>query len=245
MIQFGCVARYFNPYDEEVNFARENGFTFLQVWYDRNGLLTQEITAQLQVMKSCPYPAILHALLDVNEIEEHTQKLLNIAEILEHKEVILHPVCKSEAITEQSIYKLAEKVAEALLAFKSRGITLYLENNSKLDPIFTSEEELKIMFDRNPDLEFLLDIAHIDDERHLQRMLEIRMPKILHIADRHLEVVHEHLPIGKGNINYKGIINDNFKGFEGRIILEITQSNEEIIHSKKRIEEFFTAAGQA
>lgn len=35
-MQIGCLARYFNPYEAEVEFARNNNFQFMQIWYDRN-----------------------------------------------------------------------------------------------------------------------------------------------------------------------------------------------------------------
>jgi hypothetical protein len=38
MPQFGCLARYFRPFEEEVAFARRHGFEFLQLWYVACGL---------------------------------------------------------------------------------------------------------------------------------------------------------------------------------------------------------------
>ena len=35
---FGFAARHFNLYEQEVEFARANGFSFLQVWYDEYGM---------------------------------------------------------------------------------------------------------------------------------------------------------------------------------------------------------------
>lgn len=64
------------------------------------------------------------------------------------------------------------------------------------------------------------------------------MPKILHVADRHFEVIHEHLPIGQGNIDYKYIFTNILNEFDGKIILEIIQSSKDIIASKAKIEEY-------
>jgi len=236
MIEIGYPARYFNPYCGEVNFARENGFRLLQVWYDKDGFQHKDYDEQTQIIKENDFPTIIHAVLDMNEIDEHVPRLVKILKTLEHKEIIIHPVCRSEEITEGSIYKLAHKVKSALDIFNNAGITLYLENNSKLDPIFTTAKEIEIMFEKNPELEFLLDIAHIDDYEHLKEMVSIRKPKILHIADRHLEIIHEHLPIGQGNIDYELIFKNILQGYNGRIILEVIQSDEDIINSKKIIE---------
>jgi len=38
MLEFGCLARYFNNYRDEVQFAKDNGFYFMQIWYDNKGL---------------------------------------------------------------------------------------------------------------------------------------------------------------------------------------------------------------
>lgn len=165
-------------------------------------------------------------------------KLIEIIKHLGHNELIIHPICESEEITPKTIYKLSDKVKFALERLDKENITLYLENNSRLDPIFNETNEIEIMFQQNPKLEFLLDVAHIDNYEHLKNMIKIKKPKILHIADRHLEVVHEHLPIGQGNIDYKYIFTNILKEFDGKIILEIVQSSNDIINSKVKIEEY-------
>ena len=238
MIEIGCLARYFNTYEKEVKFAKDNGFSFLQIWYDKNGMQQKAIEEQTQIMKQYNYPAIIHAVLDVNEIEEHVLRLVKALKALEHKELIIHPVCRSERISEGTIYKLAHKVKIALEILNNEDITLYLENNSKLDPIFTTAKEIEIMFEKNPTLEFLLDVAHIDSYEHLKEMISIRQPKILHIADRHLEVVHEHLPLGQGNIDYDYIFRNILHDYHGKVILEVTQSDEDIINSRQLIQRY-------
>ena len=237
-MQIGCLARYFNPYREEVEFAQNNNFKFMQIWYDRNGIALKKDLNPIEIIKKYDFPTIIHAVLDINEFEEHVPKLLEILKYLGHQELIIHPICESEEITSQTIYKLSDKVRLALEELAKESITLYLENNSRLDPIFNQPNELEIMFKQNPSLEFLLDIAHIDNYDHLKSMIKIKMPKVLHIADRHLEVIHEHLPIGQGNIDYKHIFADILKEFHGKIVLEIIQSSNDIISSKAKIEEY-------
>ncbi|MBZ9623824.1 sugar phosphate isomerase/epimerase [Clostridium sp. FP2] len=94
------------------------------------------------------------------------------------------------------------------------------------------------MFLQNPTLQFLLDIAHIDSYEHHKSMITVKMPKILYIADRHLEVIHEHIPIGQGNIDFKYIFTNILKDFHGKVVLEIVQSSIDMISSKARIEEY-------
>ncbi|WP_242620544.1 TIM barrel protein [Senegalia massiliensis] len=209
-MQIGCLARYFNPYKEEVKFAEDNNF-----------------------------PTIIHAVLDINEFREHVPKLVRILKYLGHDDLIIHPICESETIDRNTIYKLSDEMTFALEKLEKENITLYLENNSRLDRVFNTTNEIEIIFKQNPKLEFILDIAHIDDYEHLESMIEIKIPKILHVADRRMKLVHEHLPIGQGNIDYSYIFTNILNEFDGKIILEIVQSSEDIINSKVKIEEYF------
>lgn len=238
MIKFGCLARYFNKYSDEVGFAKNNGFMFMQLWYDKNGIALKKDSEPLEVIKQHEFPTIIHAVLDMNEIEEHIPKLIKIMKYLEHGDLIIHPICKSEQITNKTIFKLAKKIKWANKLLSKENIALYIENNSKLDPIFNTVEEIDILFKENPEVDFVLDVAHIDNYKHLKDMIRIKMPKILHVADRNLDIIHEHLPIGMGNINYKYIFTSILPDFKGRIIFEIIQSSEDIIDSKARIEEY-------
>lgn len=237
MIEIGCLARFNNPYDNEVRFAIENGFKIMQVWYDRNGIRKHETEeSRLDKIINHNFPTIIHAVLDINEIEEHIPRLINILNILKQKELIVHPVCHSEVIDKNTIYKLAEKVGKAIQLLNSEQITLYLENNSKLDPIFSTTKEIEIMFSKNPKLEFLIDIAHIYSYEHLKEIIGIKYPKILHITDKHFNVIHEHLPIGQGELDFRYIFNEILYNFQGKIIFEITDDDEDIINGKETIE---------
>lgn len=153
---------------------------------------------------------------------------------LGHTELIVHPICENEPITMKTIEELNQKVKYALNMLEPQGITLYLENNSKLDPVFTDFNEIDYIFRENPTLEFILDIAHVDDLGTLEKMVQIKRPKVLHVADRHFNIIHEHLPIGQGEINFEYVFQNILKKFEGKIILEIL-GDDEIIESKERL----------
>ncbi len=237
-MQIGCLARYFNSYEEEIKFAKNNSFQFMQIWYDRNRIALNKDSNPIERIKYYDFPTIIHAVLDINEFEEHVPKLVEILKYLGHDELIIHPICESEEVTKNTIYKLSYKVRVTLEALGKENIILYLENNSRLDPIFNESKDIEIMFQQNPNLEFLLDVAHIDDYEHLKSMIKIKCPKILHVADRHLEIVHEHLPIGQGNMDYKHIFTNILNKFDGKIVLEVVQSSEDIIDSRNKIEEY-------
>ncbi|MGG5461123.1 TIM barrel protein [Clostridium sp. B9] len=236
MLKIGCLARFFNRYKDEVKFAKENNFDFMQLWYDNRGLCMHKDDKDfINTIKNHNFPTIIHAVLNINEFEEHVPKLIYILNKLKHKELIIHPICENEEITKETIYKLDSSVKYALNLLNPHGITLYLENNSKLDPIFSNTDEIKKIITQNPDLEFLLDIAHIDDIPHLTEIINIKTPKIIHIADRHFDVIHEHLPIGQGEIDFELIFNSILPNYNGKVILEIVNSNQDIINSKNII----------
>ncbi|MGG7076570.1 TIM barrel protein [Clostridium sardiniense] len=237
MIKIGCLARFFNRYEDEVIFAKENKFDFMQLWYDNKGLCLHEDDKEfVDTINEYKFPTIIHAVLNINEFKEHIPKLLDILNKLNHKELIIHPICENEAIDEKTIYKLDESIKYALDILVTNSIMVYLENNSKLDPIFTDTHEIEKIFNQNKELEFLLDIAHIDNINHLEEMIAIKKPKILHIADRRFNVVHEHLPIGNGDIDFQYIFSNLLREYNGKIILEIVDSDLDIINSKKIIE---------
>lgn len=71
------------------------------------------------------------------------------------------------------------------------------------------------MFTHNPNLEFLVDIAHIYS--------------------------YEHLPLGRGEIDFMYIFDEILCNYEGRIIFEVGLQNEDIIKSKEIIESLVTS----
>ncbi|SHI85821.1 sugar phosphate isomerase/epimerase family protein [Lutispora thermophila] len=237
MVKIGCCARFFNRYENEVRFAKENGFDFMQLWYDSRGLCLHEDDRDfIDTIKRHGFPTIIHAVLNIDEFDEHVPKLLALLKELGHKELIIHPICMNQPIDEGTLDILDEKVRFALDVFNPEGITLHLENNSKLDPIFTDTNEIEKIFANNKRLEFILDIAHIDSMEHLSDMVHIKKPNILHIADKHFNVVHEHLPIGQGEMDFKHIFKNILNDFNGKIILEIVNTDQDIVNSKKIIE---------
>lgn len=239
--QFGCCARYYkNAYKDDVQFAKSNGFSFLQLMYTNEGLLNKEVSMQADEIKKIGFPGIIHACLDINDIEKHSEELVDVVKYLNHKNVILHPICRSEKIEDNTIYKLSKIVSDLLFKMNKEGISLFLENNSKLDPIFTTTREIDIMFRENPNLEFVLDVAHIDNYVHLKEMVMIKYPKLLHITDRQLDEIHNHVPLGQGNIDFKYIFSDILPNYSSKIIIEVFQSDEDIINSKEYIKQILT-----
>jgi hypothetical protein len=76
----------------------------------------------------------------------------------------------------------------------------------------------------------------------LQNIVDIKKPRIVHIADKHFNVIHEHLAIGNGEIDFQRIFNDILPKFEGKVIFEVIDEDEAIIKSKDIIMEILKQA---
>ena len=239
MIKIGCVAHSHYPYQEEVAFAKNNDFEILQIWYDKNGISVTCDGDPIENIRMNNFPAIIHALLDINEIEEHIPKLIKILKTLDHQELIIHPICKSETATYETIDKLSDKVKLAAARLLTIGVKLFIENNSKLDSILIIAKEIDYLFTQNPDVGFLLDLAHIDSYETLRDIVRAKFPDFLHIADKRFANIHEHLPIGQGELDFSLIFSKYLKGYNGKAILEITQSKEDLVNSKQALERAF------
>ena len=98
------------------------------------------------------------------------------------------------------------------------------------------KEELAIVFSEDSYVEQLLDVAHIDDYQHLEDIIAIKYPKCLHVAGKHFSCQHEHLSLTKGDVDYQMIFQKYLKNYNGRIILEVIDSDEEIVLSKQIID---------
>lgn len=235
-MQYGRSVRWFNDYQSEVDFCKRNNFDFLQVWFVKGNIgLDKAREPKEKIIKEIGFPVIFHALLDINEFEESMPRLVNILKELKHNELIIHPICQSEEIKSKTIHKLCNKVTYATGVLSKEGIKLILENNSKLDPIHYQLDEIAMMFSKNPEVELLLDIAHIDSYDHLKEIIKVKKPYMLHLADKHFGIVHEHLPIGKGDLDFKFIFHEVLNDFNGKIIFEIVDEDLVIIESKEVI----------
>lgn len=240
MIEYGRSIRWFNNYRDEIDFSESNKFDFMQIWFMKGELILDKVLSpKEQYVLNSKFPVIIHAVYDIDDYDKYSDELIRILKFLNHKEVIIHPVCETIPVNPETIYTLADNIYKTNQLLKTNNIKLYIENNSVIDKINYTPNDLKIVFDRNPDVELLLDIAHIDDYNHLQRILEVKFPKCLHIADKHFSVKHEHVPIGQGELDFELIFQNYLKGYNGKIIFEVVDKDEEIIKSKNSIQKIF------
>lgn len=234
MILIGRGIRWYRPYAEEVQFCVENQFDFMQIWYRDGELLIQNTPEdKVAYIRQLAFPVIIHAVFDPVDFSIYGDHLLDTVEKLGIREVIVHPVCKKSPVTSTTEMDLAKEASIFSQKAAQRGITWYLENNSAIDGFHYQAEEIRTVFAENPNVEMLLDIAHVDSYRHLEQIAAIKFPRCLHVAGRHFSVPHEHLPLTEGDIDYCLIFQKYLRGFQGRIILEVDGTDEDIIQSKQ------------
>ena len=240
MIHKGLALRFNENYYGEINIARALGFAYFQIWF-YNGILSASTLPEPreEKIKQAAFPIILHAVFDMPDYDTYGQKLLGLVDFFGHMEVIIHPVCKTEKITEKTVYSLERKISAIHNELKKRRVKLYVENNSVIDGFFNTVEELRVVFDEHPDIGLLLDLAHVNDYDHLRNIVKMRFPECIHIADKRFGVAHEHLELGKGDLNFDMVFSDILTGYSGRVILEAADDAYSVERSKKVIDRLF------
>ena len=238
MVSIGRGIRWYNDYQHEVDFCLANNFEFMQLWYKDGEILVNNIPEpKVEYIKKVGFPVIIHAVFDPEDFSKYGDELLGIVEYLGMHEVIIHPVSEKTPVNDNTEYQLVEQVKIFSEKAKNRGIIWYLENNSVVDTFHYNKNDLSVVFQSDSYVEQLLDVAHIDNYQHLEEIIDVKFPKCLHVAGKHFNVPHEHLPLNEGDIDYKFVFRDFLNGYKGRVILEVDGNDEELIMSKRIIEE--------
>lgn len=230
------------PFKDEITFSYENNFDIIQVWYKCGKIDSMYDIDPIKSLKYAPIKSIIHAAMDVSDFKDYEDDLIEKVLELGHKELILHPMIKSREINKDSINELETNVLNLLNKLDKLGIVVYVENNHFHMKCFYTLEQWKNFFEKAlSNTEFLLDIVHVlycDDYEYLKKLVEIKRPKCLHIADTIKGKVgnkHLHLPIGMGIIDFNKIFNEIIPDYDDLIILEIKNTDKNIIESRDKI----------
>lgn len=230
------------PFKDEIKFSYENNFDIIQVWYKCGKIDAMYDIDPIKSLKETSIKSIIHAAMDIDDFKLYENDLIEKIIELGHKELILHPMIKSRIINEDSIKELEENVLSLLNRLDKLDVTVYVENNHTHMKCFYTLEQWRKFFERAPgNTEFLLDVVHVlygDDYEYLKKLVDIKRPKCLHIADTIKGKVgnkHLHIPIGSGIIDFDRIFNEIIPDYEDLIILEIKNTDKNIIESRDKI----------
>lgn len=125
---------------------------------------------------------------------------------------------------DRAILRNIKSIKLAVCEAKKYDITLMIENTAKL---FGNSEELQMLFDKVPELQFHLDVGHANlntDENKTEELLRHFHNKLghVHFSDNKGGNTDLHLPLGAGLISWETIINDLKRyGYDGTITLEV------------------------
>jgi len=240
MLQKGMALRFNEEYYAEAEYAKKLNFSFFQIWFFNGCLSINKLDEPKEKkVKENGFPIILHALFDINDFEKYDDKLLELLSFFNHKEVIIHPVCTSEKVSSRTVFVLAEKINHIHKRLQERQIKLFVENNSVMDGFFNTVDELRVVFDNNPNIGLLLDLAHINDYDHLNEIVKMRYPECIHIADKRFGIPHEHIALGEGDLDFTMIFEKIIPQYSGKIILEAVDTKEDVEKSKIIIDSLF------
>lgn len=231
------------PFKDEIEFSFESNFDIIQVWYKCGKIDAMYESDAIRSLKNASINSIIHAAFDIGDFNDYEDDLINKLIELNHKELILHPMIKSKEVNKETTKELEEKVLNLLNKLDKLGITVYVENNHKHMKCFYTLTQWKNFFKKAPkNTEFLLDIVHVlygDDYEYLKKLVSIKRPKALHIADTIKGKVgnkHLHLPIGKGIIDFNKIFKEIIPNYNDLIILEIKNTDKNILDSREKLE---------
>jgi len=235
------------PFKDEIKFSLDNNFDIIQVWYKRGKIDAMYEEDTINTLKNSKIKSIIHAAFDIEDFEEYEDDLINKLLKLNHKELILHPMIKTREITKETVKELETKVINLLTKLDKLNITVYVENNHKDMKCFYTLTQWKNFFKKAPkNTEFLVDVVHIlycDDYEYLEKLIKIKRPKAIHIADTikgRVGKKHLHLPIESGIIDFNKIFKEIIKDYNDLIILEIKNTDQNILKSKEIIKNILT-----
>lgn len=244
MIRIGRNLRDLDcPFLDEIMFSYESKFDIVQVWYKCGKIDALYDIDPIKTLKKAPIDSIIHAAFDIDDFDYYENDLIDKLIELNHKELVLHPMIKTTEVNPKTVKELQNKVLRLLHKLDKLNITVYVENNHKDMKCFYTPSQWKNFFEKAPkNTEFLLDIVHVlykDDYEFIKKLVSIKRPKALHIADTvrgKIGSKHLHLPIGNGIINFEKIFTEIIPNYNDLIILEIKNTDKNILNSKEKIE---------
>ncbi|MDP9225040.1 MAG: sugar phosphate isomerase/epimerase [Actinomycetota bacterium] len=156
--------------------------------------------------------------------------------------VNVHP---DQRVPMQAVERLraanADAIGDLVADAGERGIKIMVEN---LDRLFAEVEDIAAILDAVPDAGFHLDIGHanlrlgLHERNRTAAFLEALGDRLMHVhvSDNSGGAEDRHLPLGAGNIDWKGAIRAlKGAGYDGTVTLEIFSREREHLRTSRRL----------
>ncbi len=241
--------------EQEVRFAIENGFQFLDLTIEppcahpgaftlepvrgmiRQGGLEVVGHTAFYLPFDAPYEALRRAAADIITASLDIFADLSARFVTVHLHTSLPFFIKSRMSREELAESWGEFLSLVLPEFRSRSLTLMLENCPSLQDL----EFTKILFDAHPEIAFHMDIGHMNltgkpnKTRVFLEHLGSRLRHV-HISDN-IGGDDLHLPLGAGNIDWPDCLAAvKHLPYDGTITLEVFSPDRSLlIHSRDKL----------
>jgi sugar phosphate isomerase/epimerase len=150
------------PFKDEINFSRENGFDIVQLWYKQGVISMAYEEDPISAIQREDFPVILHAAFDINDFNSYRDDIISVLKKLNHKELILHPMIKTEEVNDITHQRLVDEVLKLCQRLYDLDIVVYVENNHAHMKSFYYPKQWKEFFEKAPpNVELLIDFVHV------------------------------------------------------------------------------------
>jgi sugar phosphate isomerase/epimerase len=241
-IHIGINARLFpsnwRPALQEIAFARESGFTSIQLPGPEHGLDTERLGAPPAEVGAALRDAGIQPVMEMVVRMDATGRTINGAAPIDllyanlpaiqtlgcyavHWHMVVVPPL-NDADNQALEQSLAPEFAAAVALAETHGFRFGVEHNEPALKLFAAPESCAALLEAVPGLGFVWDLNHTTPDT-LAGFLELtpRMT-MLHVADTPLPEPNHHLPLGLGTIDFSAYFGALLAcGFAGPAILEI------------------------
>ncbi|MDI6855840.1 MAG: sugar phosphate isomerase/epimerase [Candidatus Thermoplasmatota archaeon] len=195
---------------------------------------------ELEILVHAPLSDINIGSLNKAMMKESLKQIaetIKTASQLALKLVTIHPACYSPlgVLAKAKVKELCKQSLKELgKVGREYGVRIALENMPKQDftMCHTLGESIELI---NDNVELCFDVGHANTANAIAEFLTYSKEYAdIHLHDN-LGIKDEHLPLGKGNIDFKKILNLNYNNF---YVIEC-RNLEEAVESKKYLENLF------
>lgn len=255
--KFGHILSPYEDVFKQIEFFGKSKFDFIEFSTDEPMITAEFLSKNRQkirkVMKKYKLFGTVHAPLNTelgsnfDDIRidwiKFTKKLIRLSSRLYVKKFNLHTRYQALGEINKSLEKIflnnfVSSFNEITKFSKKYGIKIVTENGYRIG--FKDAKNIKYIVDRTKDLGVCFDVGHafarggMKEIEMFFKLLKNRIEHV-HMHDNHGNF-DEHLPIGKGKINYPYVVKMLKKiGYNQTITFEIFTSKEDTVKSREKI----------